>query len=249
MGVMGRRTGVGFGLPSLLAGIVLLLATASPVGAVERIADSGFEGATCSSVDCTSPVWHEALNSGSGVGFLCATTVPACYPNYTSTSPLNGQKWALWLQGDAAGGTVDGSVWQTGIAIPAAPATLSFAESPNIAGNAGILTVQIDGSTVYQESNSGGDNVSYERKSVSVDQFANRALHVLTFRVVLIGLPGAVTPYYPRWNIDDVSLDAPDGSGAPGASQRKCKKGFHLKKIKSKSGKVKKKCVRKKRRR
>jgi hypothetical protein len=53
--------------------------------------------------------------------------------------------------------------------------------------------------------------------------------------------PPTTTPITPILN--------PNPPAAPQPVKPRCRKGFHLKKIKTKSGKKKKKCVRKKKRR
>jgi hypothetical protein len=190
--------------------VIILLVCVAQAGAAERIQDGGFEGATCDTVDCSSPIWKETVNSGSGVGLLCASTVKACSDRGAAAI---GQKWVLWST-LGGGGQLDASVSQTGIAIPGSPASLTLLEQPRTGGGFthATFTVQVDGSVVYQESEVLSD--FYDRKTVDLGQFAGPGTHTLTFHAALSGFSSVEA----RWNVDDVSLDAanaPPGPGTP----------------------------------
>ncbi len=198
-----------------------LLATASPASAVEQIEDGGFEATTCPTpsdggFNCTNPSWAEVGEQA----FVCQSTPGNCTP-----PAATGSGWGV-LGSDLHQTTVEtGSLAQTGVEIPDAPATLSFKLRIVETGNsAAAFNVIIDGVVVFSAAAGPFGTPGYESYATVSRDVSDRAApggHQLTFdiRCEVLNLGNSC----PRFDVDDVSLTTPDppdadGDGAPDAA-------------------------------
>jgi hypothetical protein len=194
--------------------------------ASERVADGSFDSSTCSSSGCSSQSWFQL---GYDIGPICSGAVNHCGDGgsgYTS-SPV----WARLGYAPDFGGSNESYVHQP-VAIPASPATLAFnLRIVNPGASPGTFSVTVDGSEVFHATNGTAGYAGYARVSLDVSQFAGPGTHQLKFDGQdLILSSGASVSF----DVDDVSLDAPDPASAstgtpqtPSSTAKKCKKRKH----------------------
>jgi hypothetical protein len=242
----------GVKLLTVAASVAAVLAIANPAAqAAQRVADGNFEATTCTATTCTSPAWAASPGGalGSPIGPLCGFTA-ACVSQgsgYTSAS-----HWARL--GASSGHTgpdrepVFSSSISQSVAIPAAPATLSFAlriiNSPHSTGS---FAASIDGQGVYGASDTSVDHINYELVTVNVSRFAGPGPKTLKFEATEQpnGTDDASPYFTDSFDIDDVSLDAADpAAGVAGAVAGSGQRAAALAKCKKKHGKKKRRCRR-----
>src|SRR5262245_11221804 len=248
------RQGVAASLAVSALCMLALAAIPARADAVQRVADGDFEQTTCNASTCTSPAW---IPKGSVAGG--ALIGPLCGPAETDCAYFGGNGWSgyhsptHWGAVGSAYGfeqagdrfLVSSSIRQD-VVIPAAPATLWFLLFIHDGPYADeTLTVKLDGQPLLTVT----DNVccsSYSLFSVPVGGFAGPGAKTLTFEaegeVETNACPACVDDAESDFfQIDDVTLDAPDAPGAQATGQRAAA----LQKCKRKRGKAKKKCKRK----
>jgi hypothetical protein len=206
-----------------LLGFLAIAALPAQAGAVERVADGNFEQTTCTSGaagDCTSPAWTEAGSAlgGTLLGPLCGTEPTSCYYSYLGYASAS--HWALVGSAYYPGGgdrppPVDSSIQQN-VLIPAAPATLRFVLYMHNSSfeTDGRLIVSIDGQPVLTVNDEDTCCSAYHLFEIPVGGLAGPGAKLLRFQA-----GGSVDPgpcpacgnvESDFFQIDDVSLDAPD---------------------------------------
>jgi RTX calcium-binding nonapeptide repeat (4 copies) len=173
-----------------VAGILAL--APPPAVAIERVQDGGFEAAICVMNDCTSPVWQETKTSGSGPGPICSTLICGFPAHSGSQYGIFGPTSVNW------------TLAQPGIAVPAAPARLTFWLRHQCFGGSGELRALIDTAIVFETGLVPCPNGSeeYVEHTVALNQFVGPGTHTLSFR----GLVGTSLIF----QVDDISIDAAD---------------------------------------
>ena len=183
----------------LLASLSLLAfgLGAADAHAAERVQDGGLEGFSCNASACTSSIWTETDTAGNSASPFCANgLMGACNPFTART----GTKYLLFY----GAGMENLTVSQSGIQIPAAPATLSFWMSTGSITGPATITVLIDGQQVFTRGAS--PYIPYTLFTVDVGARAGPGPHTLSFRRTAPG--GATNDYF---LVDDISLDAASG--------------------------------------
>jgi hypothetical protein len=152
------------------------------------VQDGGFEAGS------PNPAWTEA-SSNFGTP-LC--TVAGCGTG-AGTGPRSGTWWA-WFGGTTA--LEEGSMTQS-VTIPPGVATLVFYTEAPVCDSAGFLEVTIDGTQVFQMTNTDAScgTVGYVQRTVDISSYADGGAHALAFHSIT--QPGAnVTNFF----VDDVSI-------------------------------------------
>ena len=197
----------------LMAVAVMLMGPAS-ASAAERVTDGSFDGATCTASDCTSPSWTETSTATS-----FAPAGPICGPATTNCSVNGGAaksapNWARLASTLYSGSTSTSSVAQT-VAIPAAPATLTFdlliQPEPFYSGT---FQVTVDGAIVYSATYATTGHATYQPVSVNLDAYAGGGARTLRFTGVST-YTGPGSGQSGDFQVDDVSLLAADAPVTP----------------------------------
>jgi hypothetical protein len=193
------------------AAMVALALPATAANASERVEDGGFDAATCTASDCTSPDWSETTNVPFGP--ICRQGVGSCgffegAGSVGYSSPLN---WAQFGGYEAHQSKIHFSVEQV-VEIPAAPATLRFVlQIENSLSSTGLFEVKIDGNPVFGATGDTPGYAAYAPVSIDVSAFAGGAR---TLRFEAVDTQSAVVST-DSFNVDEVALDAPDTSPTP----------------------------------
>jgi hypothetical protein len=241
-----------------IACALTLLAIPSAAGAAERVADGSFEASVCDFTTCTSPAWTQSVSgpppSPAFVrGPICAGSYGApvhCFEGPSTSGYNHGPHWAPlgssagFTAGDDRPPELTTSVSQQ-VQIPALPATISFSlHIVNAPYATGTFRAVVNGAPVFSATDATPGFAGYERVTVPLDGLAQPGTIDLSFEGVADVEPGDATPgeaYSDSFDLDDVSLDAPDvpGLGPAGptgqraAALAKCKK-KHSKKARRK---------------
>ncbi|MDX6617103.1 MAG: hypothetical protein QOD60_2194 [Solirubrobacterales bacterium] len=204
-----------------------LLVPAS-ASASERVLDGSFDVITaCTPSDCTSPVWAETVDNGGGTGPLCQAGTGSC-GYFQGMGMVFASSPPVWAQfgGESVLADPTYSIQQV-VNVPAAPATLRFQlfiKDSN--ATTGAFTVQINGTPVFAAGGTTPGYGAYAPVSIDISPFAG-GLRTLRFDVSEAN-PGGVST--DSFNVDNVSLDAPDHSPVPATPiKKKCKKSKKLK--------------------
>jgi hypothetical protein len=193
--------------------VILAVISALAVGgasAVERVQDGGFDAATCTASDCTSPSWieTEAPPSVQNIGPICKAAVDNCDTQTSTHSTF--PNWArLGAYNPFQQANTSAVIQQ--VQIPAAPATLRFQLRilPGSVVNSGDLTVTLDGATVFSATYQTPGYTNYVPVIVDVSSFAGGArLLRFTGHGDSVGVP-------PSFDIDGISLGAADLAPPP----------------------------------
>jgi hypothetical protein len=226
---------------------LLLAATASSAAnaAVERVSAGSFDSLSCSAAGCLPGPWTTG-----GTDSLGTVTGPICTNiNIPCTSQTSGYvspfHWARVGAGSEAGMSDDvvDTFIQQDVAVPASlassPATLQFKLRirPATTSSMEHLAVTIGGVELLRiEANNATYAGAYQQVSVPLAPYVGPGLKILRFE----GSGHYQGPNSTSFDIDDVSLTAPDAIAVPtgrrAAALAKCKK---------KHGKKKKKKCRK----
>ena len=199
-------------LPVLLAIVFVTLTSAggAPAAAAERVVDGGFDAATCTASDCTSSAWSESATGTQVVGPICSFGMSSCTINSGGfRSPSN---WARLAYTAWSATSATGSVEQS-VAIPAAPATLTFwLRIHDSNQHTGQLAVTLDGAPVRTIPDSAGFS-TYQPVTVDVGSFAG-GQRMLRFAASSTYV-GTLSATSDGFEVDDVSLDAADAAPGP----------------------------------
>lgn len=225
-------------IAGLACGLVLLaVAPAAVAGAAQRVADRDFESTVCNGVTCTSPAWTASVSGqppspATAIGPLCAPTSasgpPACSSGGLS-GYNNGPHWARlgsetgFEGGDDRPPSLSTSVAQQ-VLIPASlasePATLSF--SFHIVPEqyaTGTFRALVNGQVVFSATDATPGYANYTRVTVPVGFAAGPGPRELRFEADAEVDPGPASIGAPvasdTFDVDDVSLDAPEPPVAP----------------------------------
>jgi hypothetical protein len=205
------------------------LATAGEAPALERVVDGGFDASSCDNAGCSSTVWDEDSDANVGtspIGPICSGMNLGCASNASgfSTAP----NWARLGAATAAGGgafQVTTAVEQV-ISIPAAPATLTFYLRFLDLDPTGLSQMKVSLSgTVLRTFTQPTGFATYVPVTIDVGAFAG-GTRVLRFEGA--SFFGGIDA--DSYDIDRVSLDAPDAAPAPtltgqrDAALKRCKK-------------------------
>jgi hypothetical protein len=238
--------------------------------AAERLADGDFEATVCDIrlTGCTSPAWTQSVSGeppapAYAIGPLCGAPSVfgpmECFAG-TQSGYNHGPHWArLGSSADFIGGDdrppeLTTSITQQ-VQIPAQPATLSFSlhivNEPAAGGTTGVFRAFVNGNVVFSATDQTPGYATYSRVTVPLDGVAHPGSNELRFEGVADVDPGSAPDGFPNdsdtFDLDDVSLDAPDAP--PSALQatgqsaaRNCRK----KKKHKRSATAAKKCKKKK---
>jgi hypothetical protein len=210
--------------------LVAMVFSTSQARASERVLDGSFDILTACGAGpgavCTNPVWAQALGGGASIGPLCKSGTGSCgnFQGPDNVFYLSAPNWVQLGGETSASGPLTYSIEQV-VNIPAAPATLSFQLlTKNSTVSTGAFTVRIDGIPVFA---AGGSLSSYAPVSVDLSAFAS-GLRTLRFDAIDTQNSSGSSDSF---NIDNVSLDAPDHAAQPSTllSSKKCRKGKKLK--------------------
>jgi hypothetical protein len=204
-------SGRGLALAIALTTIALALPAAN-AGAVERVSDGGFDATTCTLTDCTSPFWSEQ-SADSTIGPLCRTGVDSCGA-WGGTPDLVGYNSPLgWVQlggeNKPQNAIMNSSVAQT-VDVPAAPARLRFLlliKDANLSVSS--FAVFVDGLHILTLQASG--DTAYTPIVIDISPVAGGP-RTFKFTAASGQLAAGASDSY---NIDDVSVDAPDKPVVP----------------------------------
>jgi hypothetical protein len=221
----------------IACGLALLAAAPAAVaGAAERVADRDFESTVCNGTTCTSPAWTAAVSGqppspATAIGPLCAPTSasgPASCSSGGFSGYNNGPHWArLGSEAGFEGGDDRPPSLTTSIAqqvlIPASlasePATLSW--SFHIVPEqyaTGTFRALVDGHVVFSATDATPGYANYTRVTVPVGFAAGPGQRELRFEADAEVDPGPASIGAPvasdTFDVDDVSLDAPDPPAA-----------------------------------
>lgn len=211
---------------------LLAVAPAAVAGAAERVADRDFESTVCNGTTCTSPAWTASISGqppapATAIGPLCAPT-SASGPPACSSGGLSGYNhgphWARlgsetgFEGGDDRPPSLSTSVTQQ-VLIPASlasePATLSF--SFHIVPQqyaTGTFRALVDGQVAFSATDATPGYANYTRVTVPVGFAAGPGPRELRFEADAEVDPGPASLGAPvasdTFDVDDVSLDAPD---------------------------------------
>jgi Putative metal-binding motif len=190
-----------------LAAATVAFGLTQPAAAFERVQDGRFDLATCTGSDCVSSAWTESASGTSPIGPICRSGFgPGTCADSSGTGYSSGPNWARL----GAGVNATTSVSQT-VQIPAAPAKLTFllhiTAQPN---GTDTLSVTIDGTEVFRATDATAGFNPYKAVTLDVSQFAGGP-RVLRFQ----GQNNAATTPSDSFDVDDVSLDAPEPPPPP----------------------------------
>jgi len=220
-------------------------------------------------VNCTSPAWTPASEGGVGsgivIGPLCGDPVFANASSNCAIGGLSGYtspyRWArLGSEAfEAAGGDrkpdLSTSISQD-VLIPASlppsqPATLSFElHIINLPYATGSFTVTVGGVVVFSATDATPGYAGYGLVTVPLDAFAGPGPKTLKFEGTASTDPGSAPDGSfvdsDTFDVDDVSLDAPDLPVAPNppAAAGTGERAAALAKCRKKHGKKRRKCKR-----
>lgn len=227
---------------------VVALAQAGAAGAAERVADGGFEAATCDATECTDSAWEQSSTGAfaNGTGPICRAGTGSGNTACTGggSGAFTGPTWARLGAGYKAtamfGGGVISSLEQT-VAIPNRPATLSFRlRIINSAGPTGEFTVEADGAQVFAVTDLAPGFASYAPVTIDLSSLAGGSPLLRFEGFSSQDAVGALDSF----DIDDISLITVDPATvdpamSAGPRKKKCRK--HKRKRSAESAK-KKKC-------
>jgi len=196
----------------------------APAAAVERVEDGGFDGSLCIVDDCTNPAWDEAEfptgPTDDPIGPICKGGVDQCESQgsgYT-TAPNWVRLGAMKVTEEFVTNT--SRVSQL-VPIPAGPATLRFALRllPG-AISEGSLEVSLDGTNVFVRDDNALGFQDYAQVVIDVSAFAGD-VRLIRFSGIghSNGVPGSIPPSF---DIDDVSLDAPNAPPQSNSKNASC---------------------------
>ena len=221
-------------------GVTAMCVVPSAAGAAERVQDGGFEASTCDATECTNPAWLDSTTAGFafGTGPICRSGTGSgntdC--NGGGSSPFGGSTWARLGAGFhavAMSGGVVSSLEQT-VAIPTAPATLSFRlRIIDAAGPTGEFKVEVGGTQVFAAADTTPGFGAYAPVTIDVSSFAGTTPPLRLEAFSAHDQIGALNSF----DVDDISLTTVDPPDPRCAKLRK-----KLKKAKTK----KKRKIRKK---
>jgi hypothetical protein len=191
--------------------ILCALSLSAPTAASgsERVVDGGFDASSCNPSGCTSQAWSQQQGVGI-VGPICEAVVTKCgeYGSGYTTVPA----WAR-LGYFTTSPYTDVFVSQP-VAIPAAPALLAFSLRilQPLSSSCGNLIVTLDGTGLfYADCTTIGFFPNYERVFLDASSFAGPGMHLLKFDAATSLIFATIMSF----DVDDVSLDAPDASSSP----------------------------------
>jgi hypothetical protein len=217
----------------LIAGIAIMLALAVSAGAAtatERINDGGFDQAACTTAGCTGGAWSHgaSVGVGSAIGPICSDLNHNCLCNTPAicTPTIGFHSSHNWARVGAAEedpdteiSTVDSFVQQD-IQVPAsfppAPlATLHFFLRiiPTDDSSNETLTVSLGGTPVLNVDDGDTGYGIYEPVDVPLDALVGPGAKTLRFEA-----SGTFRHVSTSFDIDDVSVTAPDALGPPAVS-------------------------------
>lgn len=232
---------------ALLAGVVMLslAVPASAATATERVSDGGFDQTPCSAAGCVSASWTQGgTTDGSSavlVGPICSSAGYGCTvggSGYHSASHwarvgevsetgMNPAQFDTWIQQDI----------QVPASFPPSPlASLHFFMRilPGPGSSSAKLTVSLGGQTVLSVGqNDPRFTGSYAPVDVPLDAFVGPGSRPLRFEA-----EGIYQSISTSFDVDDVSVTAPDAAPAGPTGQRAAA----LAKCKHKHAKKRKKC-------
>jgi hypothetical protein len=204
--------------------LVGLLALATSAYGSERVVDGGFDALTTCNPDppaaCTNPAWTQATEPDDLQVPICESGIGVC--GQYGDGPLSQLAWAQL--GARSEGPLADDIWsiQQVVQIPAAPATLTFQLriQPSLAAH-GTLVARLDGAPIFGAADSTPGFASYASVRVDVSGFAGSP-RVLSFEGAThnVDMGGTGT-----FNLDDVSLEAPNVASTPAppaGTPRKC---------------------------
>ncbi|MGZ5312837.1 MAG: hypothetical protein ACXWEA_01385 [Solirubrobacterales bacterium] len=249
------------------AATALLLAFPGGAGAVQRVEDGSFENMNCFTNVCTSTVWApDIFYSGTWtpIGPLCGVAATGINCGSQGGGYVSADQWARPGSGsipDGNGGYLDTGISQN-VLIPASfppaePATLSFyvrrVDEPDSISE---FDVDIDDTRVFSMStDTPGYSTAYQQVFINMTPFAGPGVRKLSFSAINLHLAhaGAGDDFSDLYEIDDVSLTAPDApldpqpppAGTPAgtaASGPTGQRAAALAKCKKKKGSARKKC-------
>lgn len=240
----------------LLAWAVVSLAIAAPAGAAtatERVSDGGFDQTPCNSAGCLGGAWTQAGSTNGDVtprliGPICSASNTDCFAMANSgyTSQFHWARIGAATESPDSGiATVDSYVQQN-IQVPASfppasLATLHFALRirPGNDEPDETLTVSLGGTPVFSVDDT--DNTytgNYQPVQVPLDALVGPGAKTLRFEA-----SGTFRNISSSFDIDDVSVTAPDSLAPPAASAAPTgQRAAALAKCKHKHGKKRKKC-------
>jgi hypothetical protein len=196
------------------------LFAAAEAGAVERVADGGFDESRCppGGDRCYSPAWSQfrfPTENGLAAGPICSDQTLGCN-DFSQSGYSSAPHWARVGAGWSSGAATYADSFYSGIhqnvSIPAAPAKLRFNyRIVNVNPSAdGWLVVEIDNTTVFSfPPGSSGPNF-YRSVLVDVSDFSGRDR-----RLTIRGQTFSTSSSSDSFDIDDVSLDTPEAPSPP----------------------------------
>jgi hypothetical protein len=242
----------GFCAAALFVGVLCVLPGAAGAEkrdrvavSAERIQDGGFEGSTCDATECTNPAWTDSVTTAfaNATGPICRSGTGSgntdC--NGGGSVPFAGSTWVRLGAGFKAtamfGGGVISALEQT-VAIPTAPATLSFRlRIINAAVPAGTFNVNVGGTEVFGATDVTVGFAAYAPVTIDLSSFAGTTPLVAFEGVSSAGPVGALDSF----DVDDVSLTTVDPRCAVLRAKLKRAKGKKGRKAKQKRRKLRKK--------
>ena len=235
-------------LATVLAVAALWVVPGAAAAPIERVADGGFEAATCDASDCTDPAWDPGATSAftTVTGPICRAGTGAGNNECSDqgSAPFSGSTWARLGAGYKPNTTPGGGVitfLDQNVPLPAGhSATLTFRlRIINTAGPTGSFTIEVGGgdapgTPVFMVTDTTPGFSSYAPVTIDVSSFAGSSP-----RFRFDGISGQDTiGFMDSFDIDDISVTTVD----PRCAKLRAK----LKKAKKKKKKRKVKKIRKK---
>lgn len=244
---------------ALIAGVAMLslAVPASAATATERVSDGGFDQAACTTAGCTGGAWSHGSSVGLGtvIGPICSDLNHNCVcntPSVLCAPPNSGfhssHNWArvgaAEEDPDTEISTVD-TFAQQDIRVPASfpptpLATLHFFLRivPSDDGANETLTVSLGGTPVLTVDDDATGYGSYQPVDLPLDALVGPGAKTLRFEA-----SGDFRHVSTSFDVDDVSVTAPDALGPPAVSAGPTgQRAAALAKCKRKHGGKRKKC-------